>query len=191
MPVVSLDYIEVDDRGVAKLIGTRSKVMQIVMDTRNGYTPEEIQAHYPHLTIAQVHAALAYYYDHRAEVDQQIENDIRYAEESRRLNPNRHTRAELERLARERKPKLAQPDRDALAGASPTVVLSDEQKGLLAELYKGVGVAVDELPYTTEMDSLHREFIKRTGLGLPIGDLHRALLNLRKAGKLGNSSLPA
>jgi uncharacterized protein (DUF433 family) len=35
-----------------------------------GYTPEEIAASvYPSLTLAQVYAALAYYEDHRAEID--------------------------------------------------------------------------------------------------------------------------
>jgi uncharacterized protein (DUF433 family) len=96
MPIVALEYIEVDDRGVAKLIGSRAKVMSIVMDQMNGYSPTEMHAHYPHVTMAQIHAALAYYYDHNAEVDSQIEESIRYAAESRARQPNRRTREELE-----------------------------------------------------------------------------------------------
>ncbi len=96
MTVVALEYIEVDDRGVAKLIGSRAKVMSIVMDQMNGYSPTEIHAHYPHLTMAQIHSALAYYYDHKTEVDTQIEESTRFAEGMRANHPNRHTREELE-----------------------------------------------------------------------------------------------
>jgi uncharacterized protein (DUF433 family) len=98
MPIVALEYIEVDDRGVAKLIGTRAKVMNIVMDQMNGYSPEEIHTHYPHLSMAQIHAALTYYYAHKSEVDAQIDESVRYAAEMRARNPNRHTREELEHL---------------------------------------------------------------------------------------------
>jgi uncharacterized protein (DUF433 family) len=96
MPVVAMEYIEVDDRGVANLIGTRSKVVQIVMDQMNGNSPEQIHDQYPHLSMAQIHAALAYYYSHKDEVDGQIKESIVFAEEMRAKNPNPHTRAELE-----------------------------------------------------------------------------------------------
>lgn len=96
MPVVALEHIEVDERGVAKIVGTRSKVRQIVMDVQNGLTPAQIHESYPHLSLAQIHAALAYYYDHKAEVDADIEAGRRFVDESRAKNPNRFTRAELE-----------------------------------------------------------------------------------------------
>ena len=35
-------------------------------------SPDEIVQAYPHLTLAQVHAALAFYYSHRELVDQEI-----------------------------------------------------------------------------------------------------------------------
>ena len=102
MPVVSLDYIEVDDRGVAKLIGTRSKVRQVVMDVQNGMTPEQVHEAYPHLSMAQIHAALAYYYGHKEEIDADIEEGRRLVQEMRAKNPNRFTRAELEARYREK-----------------------------------------------------------------------------------------
>jgi uncharacterized protein (DUF433 family) len=94
MPVVSLEYIEVDDRGVAKLIGTRTKVRQVVMDVQSGMTPEQIHEQYPHLSLSQIHAALAYYYDHKAAIDEEIAEGIRFAEEMRAQHPNRLTREE-------------------------------------------------------------------------------------------------
>ncbi len=98
MPVVAIEHIEVDDQGVAKIVGTRSKVRQIVIDTMNGYTPQKIHEAYPHLSLAQIHAALAYYYDHKAEIDAEIEAGSRFADEMRSKNPNRHTRSELQAL---------------------------------------------------------------------------------------------
>jgi uncharacterized protein (DUF433 family) len=84
MPVVAIEHIEVDDKGVARIAGKRTKVIQIVMDKMAyHWTPEEIQAQHPHLTLAQIHAAFAYYYDHKAELDAQIEEDSRLAEEMR------------------------------------------------------------------------------------------------------------
>jgi len=36
---------------------------------------QELGAGQPHLTLSQIHAALAYYYDHKAEIDAQIERE--------------------------------------------------------------------------------------------------------------------
>src|SRR4051812_7548731 len=95
MTTVPLEYIEIDDRGVANLIGTRAKVRQIAIDTLAGRSPDQIHAAYPHLSLAQIHAALAYYYDHKSQIDAEIEAVVRYADEMRAENPNRHTREEL------------------------------------------------------------------------------------------------
>jgi len=46
--------------------------------------------------MAQIHAALSYYYEHQAEVDADIERRNRYAEEMRTQNKNSFGRAELE-----------------------------------------------------------------------------------------------
>jgi len=78
MAAVSIEYIEIDAQGNAKIIGSRTKVKQIVKDQMNGLTPEEIHDAYPHLTLAVIHAALAYYYDHRTEIDAQIANDAEF-----------------------------------------------------------------------------------------------------------------
>jgi uncharacterized protein (DUF433 family) len=85
MTLVSIHHIDLDESGVARIVGHRTKVIQIVMDKMsNNWNPEEIQAQYPHLSLAQIHAALAYYYDHQAELDGQIESDSADAERMRR-----------------------------------------------------------------------------------------------------------
>jgi len=86
MAPVSVEHIALDERGVARIAGSRVKVIHLVMEKRsNGWTVEELQAQFPHLTPAQVHAALAYYYDHRAELDAQIQASIREDEEAERV----------------------------------------------------------------------------------------------------------
>lgn len=84
MAMVSLDYIDVDEKGIARLAGRRTKVIQIVMDKlAYGWGPEEIQEQHPHLSLAQIHAAFAYYYEHKKELDKQIAEYDRYSEEMR------------------------------------------------------------------------------------------------------------
>jgi uncharacterized protein (DUF433 family) len=39
---------------------------------RQGMTPEELAAEFHHLTLAQIHDALSYYYDHQGDVDRDI-----------------------------------------------------------------------------------------------------------------------
>ena len=51
-------------------------------------TPEEIASTvYPGLTLGQVYAALAYYEDHRAEIERAFEEEARTVEEFRREHP--------------------------------------------------------------------------------------------------------
>ena len=52
--------------------GSRFPVSSIVQDYNSGQSVEEILHEFPSLTPAEVHDALSYYYDHRAEIDQEI-----------------------------------------------------------------------------------------------------------------------
>ena len=45
-----------------------------------GSTPEEIAHKFGHISLAQVHAALAYYYANKAEIDEDLEAEERQAE---------------------------------------------------------------------------------------------------------------
>jgi uncharacterized protein (DUF433 family) len=67
-----------DEQGRVWIEGTNTRVVQIAIDKyAHGWPAEEIQAQHPHLTLAQVHAALSYYYDHQAEMDAEIERMVR------------------------------------------------------------------------------------------------------------------
>jgi uncharacterized protein (DUF433 family) len=60
----------------AYIVGTRIRVQDIYVDSEVlGKTPEQIVAALPHLTLAQVHAALAYYFDHREEIVDAVRQD--------------------------------------------------------------------------------------------------------------------
>ena len=60
----------------AFIAGTRVRVQDIYVDAEvYGKTPEQIVASIPHLTLAQVHAALAYYFDNREAVLDEIRKD--------------------------------------------------------------------------------------------------------------------
>jgi uncharacterized protein (DUF433 family) len=58
--------------GRAVIKGSRFPVSSIVQDYRRGLSVEEILRDFPALRPAEVHDALSYYYDHRAEIDQEI-----------------------------------------------------------------------------------------------------------------------
>jgi uncharacterized protein (DUF433 family) len=60
----------------AYIVGTRVRVQDIYVDAEVlGKTPDEIVAALPHLTLAQVHAALSYYFDHRGEILHALRED--------------------------------------------------------------------------------------------------------------------
>lgn len=66
----------------------RIRVAQLVTDyLYQGWSPDEICHQYPHLKPAEVHAALTYYFDHPAEIEREIADEIKLAEEWRRNTP--------------------------------------------------------------------------------------------------------
>jgi hypothetical protein len=52
-----------------------------------GMSPTEIVVTYPTISLAQVHAALAYYYDHKDEIRAAIEEEKRFVEEMKAKSP--------------------------------------------------------------------------------------------------------
>ena len=67
--------------GRPRIAGTRIRVANIAIWTEEGMSPDEIVTQYPHLTLSDVHAALAYYHDHHDEIEQQIREDERFAQQ--------------------------------------------------------------------------------------------------------------
>jgi uncharacterized protein (DUF433 family) len=99
-PVPSLIYL--DEEGRARIQGTRFKVIQIARDVQDGLDANAIRDAYPHLTLAQIHAALSYYYTHKEELDAQIVRADQEVAAFIAAHPSPLTREELlKRLGRE------------------------------------------------------------------------------------------
>ncbi len=79
MPVIeSLSHIVRDDQGVAWVDDTKVKVLELALDhLAHGWSAETLHEQFPHLSPAQIHAALAFFYDHQAEFEQAIRRQER------------------------------------------------------------------------------------------------------------------
>jgi uncharacterized protein (DUF433 family) len=70
----------------AYLAGTRVRVLDIyAMSELQGLSPDSIVDALPHLTLAQVHAALAYYFANRAEIVEQLHDEQELANRFRAM----------------------------------------------------------------------------------------------------------
>jgi uncharacterized protein (DUF433 family) len=75
--------------GKPRIAGTRIKVEQVVIwHERMGMRPEQIVSEWPHLTLADVYAALTYYHDHRDEIDRDLDEGERLFEELKARQPS-------------------------------------------------------------------------------------------------------
>jgi uncharacterized protein (DUF433 family) len=85
----SYEHIVLNDAGVPMLGGTTMKVVELVVEQRAyGWSAEEFLFQHPYLTLGQIHSALAYYWDHQAELDEEIERRMAQVEALRqRQNP--------------------------------------------------------------------------------------------------------
>ncbi len=82
MSAVLTGHISIDDRGRAFVEGSKVKVIHLVLAKQAyGWSPEELKRQFPHLSLAEIHAALTYYYDNQAEVDAQIIAEQKECEE--------------------------------------------------------------------------------------------------------------
>src|SRR5207245_11706633 len=80
---VATPHVWTDADGRAWIDKTNVKVIEVVLDhLAYGWSPEEMHYQHPHLSLAQIHAALAYYFDHQTQFDEQIEVSLRQAEKS-------------------------------------------------------------------------------------------------------------
>jgi uncharacterized protein (DUF433 family) len=69
----TISQIEIDEKGVAWIAGANTKVIEVVLDKlAYGWSPEETHFQHPHLSLGQIHAALAYYYEHQEQLDSDI-----------------------------------------------------------------------------------------------------------------------
>ena len=81
-------HIVLNDNQIPIIEGTTLKVIEIIMaKTAYGWSPEEIHFQHPYLTMSQIYAALAYYWEHKAELDADIKQRENYAETMQKNAP--------------------------------------------------------------------------------------------------------
>ncbi|MST94388.1 MAG: DUF433 domain-containing protein [Pedosphaera sp.] len=73
--------------GVPIIKGTRIAVRTVAGYYQLGMTPDEILQSLPHLTPAQLHAALTYYFDHQKQVDRDLKRNADVDHWRRQVRP--------------------------------------------------------------------------------------------------------
>jgi uncharacterized protein (DUF433 family) len=62
----------------------RLRVSQIVADyLAHGWSPEEMCRQHAHLTLAEAHSAMAYYFDHQEEIDRELAAELEQSDKDR------------------------------------------------------------------------------------------------------------
>jgi len=77
-------YILLDERDRPYIEGTSMKVVELVTSIHAyGWSPEELHFQYPHLSMSQIYSALAYYWEHKEEIDADIKRRFDSSEQMR------------------------------------------------------------------------------------------------------------
>lgn len=93
--------------GEPHILGHRIKVRHVALwHEHHGMSPPEIVRDYPTITLVQVHAALAYYYDHREEIERAIVEADEFVED---LKEKQGASLLQERIARRREDAADDP----------------------------------------------------------------------------------
>ena len=76
------EHVILNTSNVPMIRGTTMKVVELVLEkTAYGWSPEELHLQHPYLTLGQIYSALAYYWDHCEELDQDIERRLELVDE--------------------------------------------------------------------------------------------------------------
>ncbi|MGB3404012.1 MAG: DUF433 domain-containing protein [Microcoleaceae cyanobacterium] len=80
-------YVQLNEHNIPIITGTTMKVVELVTAQKAyGWSPEEIHFQHPYLTMSQIHSALAYYWDYKAEIDADIENRLEAVKQLQQLS---------------------------------------------------------------------------------------------------------
>jgi uncharacterized protein (DUF433 family) len=81
-------HVILDDQGVLRTEDSWYKVRLLIEAYLGGATPEQLVESYELLTMAEAHAAIAYYWDHKAALDAEITELKAFVEEYIRTHGN-------------------------------------------------------------------------------------------------------
>ncbi len=86
----------------AVIAGTRVRIVDVyIWHEVQGKTPREIVADFPQLTLADVHAAMTYYWDNEDLIQSQMRRAEEIAEEVQKLYPSKFSKSVLQELPRD------------------------------------------------------------------------------------------
>src|SRR3954447_3818351 len=101
MTDVSREHIEIVEAAGGpkpRIKGSRIRVQDIaIWHEKLGMSADEIVQEYPQLTLADIHAALAYYWDHRDDIERRLAEEDAFVDQMRQLYPS-VLKQKLERL---------------------------------------------------------------------------------------------
>ncbi len=83
------EHIVIDEHGVPFIAGTNMKVIELVGEKfAFGWSPEELLFQHSYLTLGQIHAALAYYWDHADELDKEMVDRLERVKKLKKKAPS-------------------------------------------------------------------------------------------------------
>jgi uncharacterized protein (DUF433 family) len=78
------EHVILNGDDVPVIDGTSMKVIELVLGRMAyGWSPEELHFQHPYLTLGQIYSALAYYWDHKEELDRDIERRLEFVDQVR------------------------------------------------------------------------------------------------------------
>ncbi len=90
------EHVVLNQEGVPSIVGTTMKVVELVTaQAAYGWSPEELHFQFPYLTLGQIHSSLAYYWDHRDELDRDIARRLATADQLQQQAPPSSLRQRL------------------------------------------------------------------------------------------------
>lgn len=76
--------VTINKNGVPMIADTTMKVVELIgAHQAYGWSPPELHFQFPHLSMSQIHSSLAYYWDHKEELDADMKRRLEYADRSR------------------------------------------------------------------------------------------------------------
>jgi uncharacterized protein (DUF433 family) len=93
-------YISLGENQVPYIAGTTMKVVELITSHQTyGWSPAELHFQYPHITMSQICSALAYYWDHKSEIDADIDRRLTLAQHQKATAPTSPLLAKLQAKA--------------------------------------------------------------------------------------------
>jgi len=82
------EHIAIDEHGIPSIAGTTMKVVELVGEKLAfGWSPEELLFQHPYLTLGQIHAALAFYWDHADELNKDMADRLQKVKNLKKKAP--------------------------------------------------------------------------------------------------------